>query len=108
TPAGDRIEVMLVLPPDPKKVPQPDAEKLAAEGKLDLFKIHIGNEDPADSEEAVYKFVKSHIAKGSQDYVVSAKVEDTDSYNDYLLDTYHIREAFYRIYQERSQDLFGK
>ena len=108
TPAGDRIEVMLVLPPDPKKVPQPDAEKLAAEGKLDLFKIHIGNEDPADSEEAVYKFVKSHIAKGSQDYVVSAKVEDTDSYNDYLLDTYHIREAFYRIYQERSHDLFGK
>ena len=99
---------MLVLPPDPEKVSLPDAEQLATDGKLDLLKIYVSSENSLSSEEAVYKFVNDHIAKGSQDYVVSIKMDDADSYGDYLLHTYHVREAFHRIYQERAHQLFGK
>lgn len=108
TTEGNRTEVMLVLPPDPEKVALPDPEKLASEGEIDLFKVLIGSEDPQKIEEDVYSFVKGHIARGSEEYVISAKFNNTDSFNDYLRDTYHIREAFYRIYQERSHEFFGK
>jgi hypothetical protein len=108
TSAGDEVEVMLVLPPDPEKVSIPDAEQLAADGKLDLLKIYVSSDDALDSEQTVYKFVNDHIAKSSQDYVVSIKTDDTDSYGDFLLHTYHVREAFHRIYQERAHKLFGK
>lgn len=108
TATGQPVEVMIVLPPDPEKVALPDPDELAAEGKIDLLTIRIGEDESSVSEEAVFNFVNKHISQNSQAYVVSLKGDDADAYGDYLLHTFHAREAFHRIYQERSRKLFGK
>ena len=56
----------------------------------------------------VYDFVQSHIQKQSRNYVVSARFDDDDTYNDYLVNLTYIQEAFNQIYQERAQQMFGK
>jgi hypothetical protein len=108
TVTGERVELMLTLPPDPDQVNLPDAEALAAEGKLEILKIDIGENEGERNQRIVYDFVIGHIAKGSDKYVVSARMQDTDTYGNYLSDYFYIREGFNQIYQERSQKMFAK
>ena len=61
-----------------------------------------------DNQKMVYEFVKGQMEKGSSDYVISAGFDDDDTYSEYLVNLAYIQEAFNQIYQERSQQMFGK
>jgi hypothetical protein len=107
TSSGERVEVTIVLPPDPNSdYPKPDLSKVPDEN---LLKIDAGkNEGPA-TQKRVYDFVTGFIAKGKGELpVVSAKTADDDSYGDYLSSFFYIKEGYIQIYQERSQKLFKK
>ncbi|CAN5339516.1 hypothetical protein BH23BAC1_BH23BAC1_07230 [soil metagenome] len=114
TTAGAKVETTLLLPPTPENAAkngmpvQPDIFELETENKLDIEKIDMGNTAGIENQQKVYDFVKSHIQKQSTDYVVSARFNDEDNYNDYLLNLVYLKEGFNQIYQERAQELFGK
>jgi len=114
TSADENVEMPFLLPPSLENAAkhgweaEPDMLDLEAQGKIDILKIDLGdNAGPANQQE-VYDFVKSHIQKGSSDYVVSARFDDDDTYGDYLRNLTYIMEGFHQIFQERSQKMFGK
>jgi hypothetical protein len=106
---GQKVEFVLVLPPPPDhEMAQPNAESLFAEGKVDLIKIVLGDNEGRKNQEKVYDFVKGHMAKSSQNYVVSARFDDEDTYGSFLTNLFYVKEGFTQIYQERSATMFGK
>lgn len=109
---GEQVEMAFLLPPTPDNkqgihMPRID-DDYAKENNIDLLKIKLGDNAGSANQKLVYEFVLDHIAKGKSNYVVSAKHEDKDTYNDYLVNLTYIQEGFNQIYQERSQELFGK
>jgi hypothetical protein len=106
TTTNDRVEVALVLPPDPEKVPLPNINAVADEF---LLKIELGNNDGILNQQQVYNFVTTHYAKGTaNESVVSARINDRDNYNSYLANVFYIKEGYNQIYQERARKMFGK
>ncbi|MEQ9098048.1 MAG: M56 family metallopeptidase [Imperialibacter sp.] len=108
-----KFEMPFLLPPTPEYVneknpKQPTIEELAAGGKFDILKVDMGENSGEAIKDIVYDFVQGHVKKGSTDYVVSARFDDDDTYNDYLVTLSYIQQAFNQIYQERSQQMFGK
>ncbi|WP_416864171.1 MAG: M56 family metallopeptidase [Imperialibacter sp.] len=114
TVSGKSFEMPFLLPPTPEnaarnRIPeQPDVEELAAQGKMEIMRIRLGDNARMDNQKMVYKFVKGQMEKGSSDYVISAGFDDDDTYSEYLVNLAYIQEAFNQIYQERSQQMFGK
>jgi len=107
TSSGERVEITIVLPPDPNSdALKQDVSKVPAEN---LLKVYIGENDAPAIQKEVYDFVTGFIAKGKGDLpVVSAKADDEDSYGDYLSNFFYIKEGYIQIYQERAQKLFKK
>lgn len=114
TPDGKNVELPLLLPPTPEnaakygEIPEPDIADLEAQGRIDILKLEMGNNDGPAFKKEVYDFVKNNIQNQSSDYVVSAHFRNEDTYNDYLVSLKYIREGFDRIYNERSQRMFKK
>jgi BlaR1 peptidase M56 len=111
---GTKVESVILLPPTPDNaakngIPlQPDISEIEANGTLDVLKVDLGNNEEAFNQQKVYDFVKSHIQKQSTDYVVGARFDDEDTYQDYLKNLAYVKEGFHQIYQERAHALFGK
>lgn len=114
TVSGKSFEMPLLLPPvegrpmaDGKYPPTID-EQYAAEHDIDILKIQLGDNAGAANQQLVYDFVMDQMRKGKSNYVVSAKCNDDDSYSDYMVNLAYIQGGFDQIYQERSQQMFGK
>jgi hypothetical protein len=114
TVSGKSFEMPFLLPPTPG-TPTPDGKYLpviddeyAAEHDMDIVKIRLGDNAGAANQQLVYDFVKDQMRKGKSNYVISAGFDDDDTYGDYLVNLAYIQEAFNQIYQERSQEMFGK
>lgn len=112
--SGKSFEMPFLLPPMPG-IPMPDGQHLptiddeyAAEHNVDILKIQLGDNAGASNQQLVYDFVTDQMQKGKSNYVVSAKYSDDDTYGDYLVNLAYIQEGFNQIYQERSQQMFGK
>ncbi|MEL7144832.1 MAG: M56 family metallopeptidase [Bacteroidota bacterium] len=110
--ANESIEMAFLLPPVPgssegAQLPTIDDEYARA-NDLDILKINLGESANAAYQKQVYDFVMEHVAIGKANYVVSAKSDDGDTYNEYLVNLTYIQEGFNQIYNERSMKLFGK
>lgn len=77
-------------------------------GRTEILTIDLGENAGIINQKKVNDFVRSHIKRLSSDYVVSASIDDEDTYKDYLLNLVYIHNAFTKIYQERAQEMFGK
>ena len=111
TPSGQQTEMAFLLPPVPGS---PDGVQLptiddayAKANDLDILKIKLGDNAGAANQQIVYDFVMAHVKEGKANYVVSAKSDDADSYNDYLVNLTYVQQGFNQIYQERAQEMFG-
>lgn len=112
TNSGEKAEFPILLPPylgsDSKiEFPTIDSEYTRV-NNLDLLKIDVGDNDGTANQERVYELVKSHIQKQSQKYIVSVRYDNDDTYNDYLVNLAYVMAGFDQVYQERSQEMFGK
>ncbi|MGL1888101.1 MAG: M56 family metallopeptidase [Reichenbachiella sp.] len=106
------VEIPLLLPPVPEsaegiQLPHID-DAYAKEHDMDLLKIKLGDDAGSANQQLVYDFVKDQMAKGKSNYVVSAKYVDTDTYDQYLRNFNYIYSGFNQIYEERSQEMFGR
>ncbi|WP_420572385.1 M56 family metallopeptidase [Kordia sp.] len=61
-----------------------------------------------DYKEEVYQFVKKHVDKKSIAYLISITYNDNDSFEKYLTNLADVFQGFEKIYDVRSQELFGK
>ncbi|WOK07120.1 M56 family metallopeptidase [Imperialibacter roseus] len=114
TVSGKSFEMPFLLPPMPgrpaadgKQLPEID-DQYAAEHDMDILKIRLGDNAGAANQQLVYDFVMGQRQKDKSNYVVSAGFDDGDTYSDYLVNLAYIQEGFNQIYQERSQQMFGK
>ncbi|SMD34611.1 Signal transducer regulating beta-lactamase production, contains metallopeptidase domain [Reichenbachiella faecimaris] len=111
---GQVVESPMLLPPMPgQSFPgSPEMPKIddayAKEHDIDILKIFLGKHADLTHQKNVYDFVKDQMAKGKSNYVVSTKFSNSDSYGTYLKNWVYIQEGFNKIYQERSQAMFGK
>ena len=112
TAAGQPVEMTFLLPPTPGEAsgPQPPiiTPQYAQENDIDLLKMDLSKGSGASGQQEVYDFVKDQMAAQKSNYVVSARFSDTDTYDSYLVNLFHIKAAFYQIYDERAQALYGK
>ncbi|MEK6482062.1 M56 family metallopeptidase [Catalinimonas sp. 4WD22] len=110
---GEQIAVSIVLPPAPEiedevgyRIPK-ITDEYAKENNISMLKIQMREDESAADQQKVYAFAKEQIAQQNTNYVVSARFDDNDSYKDYLVSLYHLKEAFYQIYDERAQEMYG-
>jgi hypothetical protein len=107
TSAGERVELILMLPPDPKS--DYFKEELAKVPEENLLKIDMSRDEGESIQNSVYEFVQGFVAKGQGHLpVVSAKATNETTYGTYLSNFFHIKEAYVQIYQERSHAKFKK
>lgn len=107
---GKSVKTRLLLPPFPNsqyEKHEPSNEEMSAAG-LDILKIDLGETKGAITQKQVYDFVISHMKKQSSAYVVSARFDDDDTYNDYLVNLVYVKAGFNQLYQERAQEMFGR
>ncbi|WPP52581.1 M56 family metallopeptidase [Catalinimonas niigatensis] len=111
---GEQVGVALRLPPDPEheeevgiRVPK-ITDQYAKEHNISLLKVEMGEDEGPTDQQKTYDFVKSQVAQQNTNFVISARFSDDASYKDYLISVYHLKEAFYQIYDERAQALYGK
>ena len=114
TDAGGFNEMAFLLPPLPgnpnykgKYLPKID-DKYIAEHGIDVLYIKLGKDERELNQQRVDDMVRRHMAMESSNYVVSAKFEDDDTFGEYLTNLAYIQAGFNNIYQERSQEMFGK
>ncbi len=111
---GGKAESIILLPPTPENAArngiatQPNISDIENDGKTDILKIDVGQNDGIVNQRKVYDFVTKHMKAKSTDYVVSTKFDDDDTYEEYLLNVFYVKEGFHQLYQERSQQMFGK
>ncbi|MDF9800748.1 Zn-dependent protease with chaperone function [Catalinimonas alkaloidigena] len=110
---GEQIAVPIFLPPAPEieeevgyRIPK-ITDEYAKEHNISMLKIQMQEDEAAADQQKVYAFAKEQIAQQNTNYVVSARFSDNDSYRDYLVSLYHLKEAFYQIYDERAQETYG-
>jgi len=114
TETGLKVESIILLPPTPENAArsgmpeQPDISAIEAEGKTDILKIELGNNAGVINQQKVYDFVTTHMKRKSTDYVVAAKFNDDDTYEQYLVNLAYVKEGFHQLYQERAHEMFGK
>ncbi len=110
TPAGAQLEVPILLPPSPSSgviMPEID-EQYAREHNMDLLKIRMGEDNSPAVQDKVYDFVKEQVGKQNANYVVSARFSNDDTFDDYLSSVFYMKEAFFEIYTERAEKIYGK
>jgi beta-lactamase regulating signal transducer with metallopeptidase domain len=106
TATGDRVEIVLMLPPDAKKVVLPDVNKISKEN---LLKVDLGLKEDPTNQQKVYEFVSNHLHQGTAERcVVSGRINDDASYSSYLSNFFYIKEGYIKLYQERAHEMFGK
>ncbi|MBA4053712.1 MAG: hypothetical protein C0490_03280, partial [Marivirga sp.] len=114
TETGLKVESVILLPPTPDYAArngmpeQPDISAVEAEGKTDILEIHLGDNAGMVNQQKVYDFVTTHLKRKSTNYVVAAKFDDDDTYQDYLMNLAYVKEGFHQLYQERAHEMFGK
>lgn len=114
TEEGKKVESVILLPPTPEHAArsgmpaQPDIATIESEGKMEILNIDMGGNAGPAVQRKVYDFVNAHLQGKSTDYVVAAKFDDEDSYQNYLLNLAYIKEGFHQLYQERSHSMFGE
>jgi hypothetical protein len=107
TSGGDKVETPLVLPRIPESLPTKE-DKLIASGIIPVLKIDLGEKTGGENQKLVYDFVTSQVKKQATNYVVSAKFDNDDTYNNFLVNLVYIKEGFNQIYQERAKSMFSK
>lgn len=107
TESGERVEVTLTLPPDPALENLPsEITDIPDENQL---KIYVRDNGGLENQNKVYEFVNSFIKRGQGWLpVISLKMEDNDSYDNYLQSYFFAKEGYIQLYQERAQELFKK
>jgi hypothetical protein len=83
-------------------------DKLIASGIIPVLKIDLGEKTGGENQKLVYDFVTSQVKKQATNYVVSAKFDNDDTYNNFLVNLVYIKEGFNQIYQERAKSMFSK
>ena len=111
TAVGERVEMPILLPPFPGDASAANPaidDTYARENDIALLKLDLGDATEATLQQTVYDFVGDQVAAQRSNYVVSARVDDDDTYDAYLTNLFAIKEAFYQRYDERAQAMYGK
>lgn len=112
TRSGKLVEMPFLLPPLPgyeTGEPSPIIdEEYARTNNIALLKLNPGNVTRASLQQTVYNFVSNQVADQNSDYVVSVRFDNDDNYNVYLTNLFAIKEAFYQLYDERAQAMYGE
>jgi hypothetical protein len=104
TTSGERVEVVLMLPPHPDTSLSTDDVP-----KEHLLKINLGDNEGIANQQKVYDFIMSYVSKGNaQLAVVSAVMDNAGTFGTYLLNFFYVKEGYIKIYQERAQTMYGK
>ncbi len=104
TTSGERVEVVLMLPPHPETGLSTDNVP-----KEHLLKINLGNNEGEANQQKVYDFIMSYVSKGNAELaVVSAVIDDAGTFGTYLSNFFYMKEGYIKIYQERAQKMYGK
>ncbi|MEQ9443615.1 MAG: M56 family metallopeptidase [Cyclobacteriaceae bacterium] len=109
---GKPVDVAIMLPPLPGSrsgMTQPKLDdKFVRENNLNLYKVTTDEKAGPAKQQKVYDFVKDQVAEQKKNYVISARFSDDDTFNQYLAEVYHLQQAFYQLYEERSQEMYGE
>ena len=104
TASGERVEVVLMLPPK-----RESGFSIDDVPKERLLKINLGNDDREANKQKVYDFIMSFVSKGNAELaVVSGVVDNAGTFGTYLLNFFYVKEGYIKIYQERAQKMYGK
>ena len=104
TTSGERVEVVLMLPPHPETGLSTDKVP-----KEHLLKINLGDNEGEANQQKVYDFIMSYVSKGNAELaVVSAVIDDDGTFGTYLSNFFYVKEGYIKIYQERTQKMYGK
>ncbi|MEQ8469849.1 MAG: M56 family metallopeptidase [Marinoscillum sp.] len=106
------LDLAMLLPPHPDSAeganwPVID-DAFAKKNNVDIMKIKVSDNLGQAYKDLVRDFVKRNISQGKDNYVVSYKPEDSDSYGDFFTNLFYINRGFDLIYDERAQELYGK
>nr|WKN39554.1 M56 family metallopeptidase [Tunicatimonas sp. TK19036] len=109
---GKPVDVAIMLPPLPGSrfgaAPPKVDDAFAQEHNMALYKVTTDEEAGPAKQQKVYDFVKDQVAEQKKNYVISARFSDDDTFNQYLAEVYHLQQAFYQLYEERSQEMYGE
>ena len=104
TASGERVEVVLMLPPHPRTGLSTDKVP-----KEHLLKINLGDNEGEANQQKVYDFIMSYVSNGNAELaVVSAVIDDDGTFGTYLSNFFYVKEGYIKIYQERTQKMYGK
>jgi len=104
TVSGERVEVVLMLPPTRET-------GLSANDipKERLLKINLGGNEGEANKQKVYDFIMSYVSKGNAELaVVSGVMDNAGTFGTYLLNFFYVKEGYIKIYQERAKKMYGK
>ncbi|MEM6841534.1 MAG: M56 family metallopeptidase [Bacteroidota bacterium] len=109
---GQLTNVRIMLPPLPKNSSESSVpmvtDKYARENNLSLLKVVMGENTGLANQKKTYDFVKNEVVQQKTNYVVSARFSDENTYGEYLTNVCHIQRAFYQLYDERTQEMYGE
>ena len=102
--SGERVKVVLMLPP--KRESSLSIDDVPNER---LLKINLGNNDGEANKQKVYDFIMSYVSKGNAELaVVSGVIDDAGTFGNYLMNFFYMKEGYIKIYQARAQKMYGK
>ncbi|WP_425391198.1 M56 family metallopeptidase [Ekhidna sp.] len=109
--SGRVLNAPIQLPPGPNsksKIMVPElTDEFIAEHGLDLLEIDLGGSSDAITDQ-VEALVRKHIGKMESKYVVRGIFRDSDTFKNYLSNFQLMKLGFYKIYEERAEEMFGK
>ena len=79
---------------------------VATRDGIEYLKVNVSEDK--NIREAVYNFVKSHIAKQSTAYLIRVEYNDADNFKNYLTNLVEVYQGFETVYKVRAQELYGK
>ena len=108
--ARQTVNVTLMLPPHPNskygiKIPELTDEFILENG---IYMIEMNMSDSGvDYESFVYNGLKNPMVNKNS-FVFRGRYSDDTSYEDYLIGLAQIKQGFYKLYDERALEMFGK
>lgn len=79
---------------------------VAIRNGIEYLKVNVSEDK--NIREAVYNFVKSHIARQSTAYLIRVEYDDADNFKNYLTNLAEVFQGFETVYKVRAQELYGK
>ncbi len=79
---------------------------IATRDGIEYLKVNVSED--RNIRQAVYNFVKSHIARQSTAYLIRVEYNDTDNFKHYLTNLAEVFQGFETVYKVRAQELYGK